>query len=248
MPADQTAIELFDRSIATLVRSWAYFATGSPGAEVIEADGVGIAIFVHSPEREFLNNAVLTRGVADLGGVLDLIEHAYRDRGVESYAIWVHESEKTVAGEIEGRGYVYDSSTRTMAMPIADLGEADTSKLELVEPDLAEFHRAFGMPEGLFSELSWQGAHLYLARFNGEDAATLMAFDHEGDCGIYNVATVPTARRRGLGTALTVHALREARQRGCTTAGLQATEMAEGLYASIGFRDLGRFDEYVPAP
>jgi ribosomal protein S18 acetylase RimI-like enzyme len=59
---------------------------------------------------------------------------------------------------------------------------------------------------------------------------------------------VPAARRKGLGTALTLRALAEATERGCTTASLQATEMAEGLYTSVGFRDLGRFDEFMPAP
>jgi hypothetical protein len=41
--------------------------------------------------------------------------------------------------------------------------------------------------------------------------------------------------------------LLEARDRGCRTASLQASSMAEGLYAAIGFRDLGRILEYVPS-
>jgi ribosomal protein S18 acetylase RimI-like enzyme len=133
-----------------------------------------------------------------------------------------------------------------MAMPISDLADVDTSNLDLVEPSPAEYWRIHGLA-GLLPELSADGAHIYISRFDGENVSTLMAFDHEGDCGIYNVGTVPAARRRGLGTALTAHAVAEARERGCTTASLQSTEMAEGIYASVGFRDLGRFDEYVPA-
>jgi hypothetical protein len=38
----------------------------------------------------------------------------------------------------------------------------------------------------------------------------------------------------------------DARDRGCETASLQSTPMAERLYAALGFRDLGRFLEYVP--
>jgi GNAT superfamily N-acetyltransferase len=134
-----------------------------------------------------------------------------------------------------------------MAMPIGDLAEADTSRLDLVELSLGEYWRSQGL-NGLVPELSAEGAYFYASRFNGENAATLMAFDHEGDCGIYMVGTVPTARRRGLATALSVHAVSEARGRGCTTASLQSTKMAEGVYAGVGFRDLGRFDEYVPRP
>jgi hypothetical protein len=32
---------------------------------------------------------------------------------------------------------------------------------------------------------------------------------------------------------------------GCSTASLQSTEMAERIYAEVGFRDLGRILEYV---
>jgi ribosomal protein S18 acetylase RimI-like enzyme len=68
-----------------------------------------------------------------------------------------------------------------------------------------------------------------------------------GDCGIYNVSTMEQARRRGLGTALTALHAFDAVERGCRTASLQATAMAEGLYAAVGFRDLGRILEYVPS-
>ena len=73
-----------------------------------------------------------------------------------------------------------------------------------------------------------------------------MAFDFDRDCGIYNVTTLQGARRRGLGTALTALQVHDALVRGCQTASLQSTEMAEGVYAAVGFRDLGRFMEYVP--
>lgn len=73
-----------------------------------------------------------------------------------------------------------------------------------------------------------------------------MAFDHAGDCAIGMVETVPAARRKGLATQLCAHAVAEARDRGCTTASLQATEMAGGVYTRVGFHDLGRFEEYVP--
>ncbi len=245
MGREPSAAELFDRSLATLVQSWLYLASGSPGAEVIEAEGAAIAVFVHSPDREFLNNAVLARGARDLGATLDTIESAYASQGVERYAVWVHESEAQVADEVVARGYGYDSSTRTMAMPIADLAEADTSTLELVEPTLERFWRLDGL-DGLVPDLDAERAHFYVARSNDEDAAMLMAFDHDGDCGIYMVGTRPAARRQGLATALSAHAIKQAGERGCMTVSLQSTEMAESVYARVGFRDLGRFHEYTP--
>jgi GNAT superfamily N-acetyltransferase len=237
--------ELFDRSVATLVQSWIYLATGSPGAVVVETADAAIATFVHSPDREFLNNTVLRRGIGNPGKILDAVESAYGIRGIERYAVWVHESEGDVARAIESRGYVYDSSTRTMAMEIDDLAEVDTSKLDLVEASLAEFWSVDGL-DGLVPELSADRAHIYVSRFQGENATMLLAFDHDGDCGIYMVGTLPAARCEGLAIALSAHAVLEAKQRGCTTVSLQSTPMAESIYAKVGFRDLGRFDEYVP--
>jgi len=149
------------------------------------------------------------------------------------------------ADEINARRYDHDTSTRTLAMRTADLREMDTSRLDLVETSLWEFWAIVGA-DGLVPELQIDGAHFYVARFEGENAATLMAFDHDGDCGLYMVGTAPAARRHGLATALSALAVAEAVERGCTTASLQSTKMAEGIYTSVGFRDLGRFDEYVP--
>jgi predicted GNAT family acetyltransferase len=73
-----------------------------------------------------------------------------------------------------------------------------------------------------------------------------MAFDQGDDCGIYNVATLEHARGRGLGTALTALLAHDAIARGCRTASLQSTPMAERIYATVGFRDLGQILEYAP--
>ena len=81
---------------------------------------------------------------------------------------------------------------------------------------------------------------------DGEGVSAAMGYDRDGDCGIFNLGTLEHARRRGLGTALTALHLHRARERGCTTASLQSTPEAEGVYRSVGFRDLGRFVEYVP--
>ncbi len=85
-----------------------------------------------------------------------------------------------------------------------------------------------------------------MARLDGRDVGTALAYDHDGDCGIYNVVTVPEARGRGIGAALTALQLHHARERGCATASLQSTGIAERVCASVGFRDLGRCFEYVP--
>ena len=211
---------------------------------MIETDGAAIATFARPPDSEFLNNAMLLSGREDLEAVFDTVERVYRERDIRRYAVWVHESE-SAASALQARSNSHDSSTRTMAMPIADLVGPDIANLDVIELSPPEFWRVGG-PANLLPELPADRAHFHVCRSDGKSAATLLAFDHEGDCGIYMVETMPEVRRRGLATALSAHAVVEARKRGCTTASLQATPMAEGVYAKVGFRNLGRFDEYVP--
>jgi predicted GNAT family acetyltransferase len=102
------------------------------------------------------------------------------------------------------------------------------------------------VPAGLLSGADPTAFHTLVARVEGENVATAIAFDHDGDCGVFNMSTIEAARRRGLGTALTARHAHDAVDRGCSTASLQSTAMAERVYAAVGFRDLGRFLEYVP--
>jgi len=245
-------MDLFKRSVETLIESWVYLASGSPGAEVRRVEGAAIAAFVHQPDREFLNNAVLGRRPVDLDATLAEIEATYTRHGLERFAVWVHESDAATAAALLDHGYRFDSATRTMAMALdAPAGEGPgtevaPSTVEVAEADPAEFWAVDGL-DGLLPELDPSGAQFYVARLEGESVAMLMAFDHDGDCGIYMVGTVEAARRRGIATALSAHAVSAARERGCLSASLQATAVAERVYARVGFRDLGRWQEYVPA-
>ena len=61
------------------------------------------------------------------------------------------------------------------------------------------------------------------------------------------IVTVPTARRRGYGTALTWVALATGRERSCVAATLTATAMGYPLYQRLGFRPAGVYRTYLPA-
>ena len=63
--------------------------------------------------------------------------------------------------------------------------------------------------------------------------------------GVFNVATVPGARGRGVGRAVTLAALRDGAAAGCRMAVLQASEMGHPVYERLGFRDFGAYDIYV---
>ena len=105
-------------------------------------------------------------------------------------------------------------------VPVADLGEPET------EPGLA----------------AW-----VMLRGNVAVAGT-WSFQHEHDCGIYTVGTMPGWRRQGIARMLVEHVLADAQERGARTASLQSTPMGEQLYRSLGFQPAGRYEEWVSAP
>ena len=68
---------------------------------------------------------------------------------------------------------------------------------------------------------------------------------HAGVAGIYGVATLPEARRQGIGAAMTRHVLQEAFVRDYRVAVLSPTQMGLNIYQQIGFTTMCRFTFYT---
>jgi ribosomal protein S18 acetylase RimI-like enzyme len=79
----------------------------------------------------------------------------------------------------------------------------------------------------------------FVAYLGGEPVACAMTLVSHRTAGVFYVATVEHARRRGLGDALTRMAARTGFEMGAGAAWLGASEMGAGLYRRIGFEDLG---------
>lgn len=65
---------------------------------------------------------------------------------------------------------------------------------------------------------------------------------------VQHVVTVPTMRRRGIGTALTVAALRVIGAHGATTAVLTSSPKGLRIYRRLGFWQVGRVRRYLWTP
>jgi GNAT superfamily N-acetyltransferase len=87
---------------------------------------------------------------------------------------------------------------------------------------------------------------LYVGYLDGLPVATAQLTVGGGVAGLYNVITVESYRRRGIGTALTTRPLLEARAVGFTTAVLQATAAGARVYQQLGFTAFGEITEYKP--
>ena len=242
-----TDAELYRRGRDTLLASWEAYACGAVGAAVKRLPGVTVAVFPDEPERAVYNNALLQRdlGSGERSDALDAMGTAYAAAGLTRFAAWVHESDQAMRGELERRGYVLDTTTRAMAMALDDI-RLSRAEIPVGTAGWREYLKMEGLPPDFLAAADHAAFHLQVARDDGEIVTAALAYDFGDDCGIYNVGTVERVRRRGLGTALTTAQVHDARARGCQTASLQSTQMAERVYAAVGFRDLGRILEYVP--
>jgi len=92
--------------------------------------------------------------------------------------------------------------------------------------------------EATLTDPEYKAQHRYVGFLNGTPVATSALVVDSGIAGIYAVATIPEARRQGIGRMMTVMPLLEARQLGYRVGVLQASPMGFPIYKAIGFQDV----------
>jgi GNAT superfamily N-acetyltransferase len=93
-----------------------------------------------------------------------------------------------------------------------------------------------------FRDLPWEH---WVATIDGEPAGVGISHTGGGVVGLYGIGTLPTARRRGVGSALTLVPMLAARDDGVRAAILHATPEGEQLYLRLGFREYCRISRFA---
>jgi ribosomal protein S18 acetylase RimI-like enzyme len=243
----------------TLVASWQALARLSPGARVTASSAGVAAVF---PGWEPLNNAIAAPpyGHDALVAKARAVEQLFAEAGVGAWALWIASCAPTFdARDATPAVGTLRRDTTTLVMRATltperrshdDVAEQLVRRHAVVETSVDTAVRAdggeaipasrLGVPDGVPGLSAWVYVH--------EDRAVAGAsrFLHGDDAGIYAVGTRPEWRRRGFARALVEHALHDAYRRGARTATLQSTPMGAPLYAGLGFRPAGRYEEWVP--
>ena len=220
---------------------------GAAESRLLELDGVVASIAPGVPERSFFNSVIYERPEA-IAASLGELERAYEAAGVDAWTVWVPQVDLETAALLKSAGHVLDAAPEAMVLQLSDLEGVDPGDLDWSrEPSLSFVARAndaaygyevdtFGRAIGATPAGTYR---MYVARDEGVDAAVLGTLDCSQDCAVLWVATLPAAQGRGLAKRLLSIALTEARDRGCSTATLQATRAGAPVYRRLGFREVG---------
>ena len=190
----------------------------------------------------------------------ETLEHL-ADRGIAQLS-WLRPG-RAVARCLVERGFEVDRVGTAMAGDLADLPDEvrTPAGLEIVEvrdrtelvPWVEVMCTGFETPASamprvvdVFEAIGREPqVRTYLARSAGRPVATSQLFLGAGVAGIYNVTCLAETRGQGIGTAITVAALLEARRLGYRMSVLQASSLGKPVYRRLGLGDHGLLDRYL---
>ena len=141
-------------------------------------------------------------------------------------------------------------------IPDAPTLAAGVDVVPIFEPILDEF---IGVLEesGLRGELARRlisqslasdpDVRLFVGRLDERPVGTSIAIRNGDASGVYNVGTLPEARRRGVGSAVTWAAVEAGQAWGCDTVVLQCSVMGLSMYADMGFRTVAPYMTFAPS-
>lgn len=106
----------------------------------------------------------------------------------------------------------------------------------------------FGMPEAMLRTLvgptDWKrpDVSIYVGYSGREPVTSGLGLRTGRTIGIYNIATVESARRQGLGAAMTERVAADGAAAGCDVAILQASDMGRSVYERLGYRTVVEYE------
>jgi GNAT superfamily N-acetyltransferase len=181
--------------------------------------------------------------------------------------LWVLPThEGPVIGALAGRGFTVDHGTPAMTIDLADLPPLEipaNTTIDEVDDDPDALRDAStialttnGMPpwcidaylEALRGLPGRRTIRTFLARRDGAPLASSVLVSAAGVAGLYNVGTLPDARRTGLGRLVSLAAMVAGRDAGYRVGVLQSSGLGKPVYQAIGFEERAVFTFAVRVP
>jgi GNAT superfamily N-acetyltransferase len=178
------------------------------------------------------------------------------------YALQMRPGAAPVLGDLaRKRGMAYAESSPLMVLdgPPLPVGKATGLRIRELEPEEIGIHTrvlsiAFEMAEKYFAQLmvpsllEREELHCYVGEVDGRPVVTGLGARAGEHVGVFNVATVPDAQRRGYAGAMTARVIEDGRQTGAAWAWLHSSPSAYRLYQWLGFHAVESWDLWVAVP
>jgi ribosomal protein S18 acetylase RimI-like enzyme len=195
--------------------------------------------------------------------IKDSIDYFHK-QGVGTFTWWLepHLSAQNWDPILKKHGFGLSNDTPGMALDLKQLNESlkPVDGLEIRVVTDIDSLRAWAQVfvEGYGLPADWTNAIMefwprlgydfplrnYLALLNGKPVSTSMVYFGGGAAGIYCVATLAEARGKGIGAAVTLKPLQDAREMGYRIGTLQSSDMGFEVYKRLGFRHLCQIENF----
>jgi GNAT superfamily N-acetyltransferase len=218
----------------------------SPGARVLERDGVQAVVVPAAPERAVVNS-VLYEDAEGLAASYDEVAAAYAEIGA-TWTVWVPPADDPARDVLRSAGHVLDAAPAMMSLDLrvgVERPSADALEDWTADGDVSQVgplnDRSFTFGADSFARalagLPPDELTTYVAR-----VGCLIIVDHERNADVEMVAVVPEARGNGIAGKLLAHALSDAAERGLETSTLIATKLGRPVYERLGYRAFGTLE------
>jgi GNAT superfamily N-acetyltransferase len=191
---------------------------------------------------------------ADIGYIEDSLNY-FKAKNTSDITLWMEDSVNLSSWEalLTPRGFKLGEGPYGMSADLNKLNEAVSlpagTEIKTVDDEKSMRDCANAILNGFGFPPDWKEAtdnfvlglgldtpyRSYVAYWGGKPVSTAAVFFGEEVAGIYTVATLPEARGKGFGAAVTLAPLLDARKMGYRVGILQASQMGFPVYKRLGF-------------
>jgi len=228
-----------------------------PGSEMVEGERLS---YHHTYLPGSMFNAVWRARLTpdQFDSAIDEALTWFKARNAAMLAWWFSQQTPDLFARMEAHGFEFDYNAPGMAIDLNSIALHVPDGFEIVEAHdektlgdwvtalygaYEEYHMSMRAARvwaeatlALGAKAPWT---LYVGYWQGKPVATNMIFNGGGVAGLFCVGTIPEARGKGLGAAITLKPLLDAKTEGYRYGVLFAAEMAIPMYRKIGFHEVG---------
>jgi GNAT superfamily N-acetyltransferase len=250
-------------TIEANLRGWLPVFERFPGARLDEV--AGCTRWLCDVPLPLFNGAIGMPAGVDLDGAIAAVLEPFDAAGVP--LLWLLPThEGPVIGALAARGFAVDQGTPAMTIDLADLPPDEipaNTTIEEVDDDPEALRDAStialttnGLPpwcidaylDALDRLPDRRTIRTFLATRDGAPLASSVLVSAAGVAGLYNVGTLPDARRTGLGRLVSIAAMVAGRDAGYRVGVLQSSELGEPVYRAMGFEERAMFTFAIRVP